>query len=128
SPFFFHDFATVRGRSKTASNGTLPNASKWSHSVRTRVSAFWLSTTVTCTNREYLRRLAKNRIFSCSPLTYSTHTSPKSCWLNSPGSPSSRIVSDDFSGRTDFTSSYAADTRPLPALESMNVWYRVRSH
>ena len=83
---------TVFGLSKTHTSGTPPNASKAAIKERTSDSTFWSGTTRTSIQREYFRRDAKKWSFSVAPDAYRTTTSPKSCWLNSPASPSKRTI------------------------------------
>ncbi len=95
----------VRGRSKTASKGTPPNAVKWRTSMRTRVSVCSLGTSETATKRENFRREAKKWTRLQRPSTKRTSTCPKSCCENSPGSPSKRTTGLLGAGRNRATRS-----------------------
>src|SRR5205823_5193796 len=55
------------------------------------------------TQREYFRREAKKRMRRTDPSRNSTSTCPKSCWLNSPGSPSKRTRGLTSFGRKEAT-------------------------
>lgn len=81
--------------------------------VRIRVSARWLGTIVTSTQREYFRRVAKKWIFCRHPSWYWTTTSPKSCCVNSPGKPSKRMTKRWSRTRNTAINSYAAVRRPV---------------
>src|SRR5439155_25174249 len=87
SPFLRHFSATVLGRSNTHTSGAPPQLSRCCARLRTRLSTVSSFTRETRTQREYFRREAKKRMRRTDPSRNSTSTCPKSCWLNSPGSP-----------------------------------------
>src|SRR6516165_9543556 len=89
-----------------------PPLSRCSARLRTKLSTAWSFTTLTQMNREYFRREAKKWIRRDDPSRKVTSTSPKSCWLNSPGRPSKRINGFVSFGRTEATRAYKAVLPP----------------
>ena len=113
SPFLRHFSATVLGRSNTHTSGAPPQLARCCAKLRTRLSTVSSFTSETRTQREYFRREAKKWSRSTEPSRNSTSTCPKSCWLNSPGSPSKRTRGLTSLGRKEATSAYSALLPPV---------------
>src|SRR5438876_6436642 len=103
SPFLRHFSATVLGRSNTHTSGAPPHLSRCCDRLHTRLSTDSSFTRETRTQREYFRHEPKKRMRRTDPSRNSTSTCPKSCWLNSPGSPSKRTRGLTSFGRKEAT-------------------------